>query len=95
MIYPFNYSDDDSIFKKENSWVCIPENQECTQCGELVSQYEKSIRFSWSETAGLYLHLKCAEQVALMIMREVAEARVGPEIADATYQELRDRYDRT
>ena len=92
MIYPFNYSDDGEVFfKRENCWVGIPDSQACTQCGELISQYEKSIRFSWGETASLYFHVKCAEQVALMIMRDVAEVRVGPEIATTTYRELRDQ----
>lgn len=64
---------------------------ECTKCGELISRSEQSIHFSWSKTSILYFHPRCAESVALMILRDVAEIRAGPELTNPLYRELRDR----
>jgi len=83
MIFPFEYDDDGRA-------ALIPHDQKCTNCGEALSQNEKVIRFWWvTENADLYLHVKCAEHVALMIMRDVAECRCGREVADARYKQVR------
>jgi hypothetical protein len=91
MIYPYNDTGTAAILGKEDLWICVPQDQECTKCGELIPQHEQSIRFSWSDTSSLYFHPWCAEAVALMILRDVAEIRAGPDLANAIYQELRDR----
>ncbi len=83
MIFPFHYgyADDDVLL--------APDNQQCTSCGEPIAQDEKSIHFGWGETADLYFHVKCAEHVALMMMRDVAECRCGREAANARYRQVR------
>jgi hypothetical protein len=82
MIFPFQYDNDARCF--------IPRGLECASCRKEISQDEKSVHFSWSETESLYLHVRCAEHVALMMMRDVAECRCGPEIANARYRIVRE-----
>jgi hypothetical protein len=83
MIFPFEYDEDGSA-------ALIDDGRKCTYCNEALSQNEKVIRFWWiSDTDDLYLHVKCAEHVALMIMRDVAECRCGREVAQARYRQVR------
>jgi hypothetical protein len=82
MIFPFECDD--------GGCVDITHDQKCTSCGKELSQNERAIRFWWvTDTPDLYLHVKCAENVALMIMRDVAECRCGREAANARYWQVR------
>jgi hypothetical protein len=82
MIFPFEYDDDGRA-------ALISHDQKCTSCGEPLSQNDRVIKFWWADSADLYLHVKCAEHVALMIMRDVAECRCGKEVANARYRQVR------
>jgi hypothetical protein len=84
MIFPFQYGDDADL-----GHLLIPENQACTSCGKAIRQNEKSIQFHCAD-AEVYFHVKCAEHVALMIMRDVAECRCGREVANAKYRLVRE-----
>jgi hypothetical protein len=90
MIFPFNLGG--GKFGPDD-WIGISENQQCISCGKLISQHEKCIQFHWgndTEEVSIHLHVDCAENVALMMMRDVAECRCGREAAQARYRRVRE-----
>jgi hypothetical protein len=66
----------------------------CGLCDKPVSHEERSIVFHLTEAGGRFVilcyHVKCAEHVSLMMMRDVAEVRCGEEIANARYRKIRE-----
>ena len=67
----------------------IKSGQECSSCGKGIPEQGPCIWYSFPPDENFYLHVKCAEHVALMMMRDVAECRCGPDVANARYRQIR------
>jgi hypothetical protein len=62
------------------------DTEHCPHCNKPVHPGDAYVSWFYDLTGKISLHINCAEEFALMVMRDVDEIRCGKEFANSKYR---------